>query len=172
MPRVIRILSMTLAIVCLSQVLWAQDDEPTGLAYLGAARMQEMQGNVMQALFLAGKAAGFSHFVDVTDEEYPPLLEVGTAEYAEAVGIIGRNNGYLEWTSPLMAAQHQSRIWSVRWSPDGKYIASSGMREGVRVWNVEDGSLLWSRDSDEAVSDLAWSPCGEYIAEKTMDIIT
>ena len=164
-----------LLVCCLACLAPAQDaPEPAGLDYLLTARQAEAEHDPMAALFLAGKAAGFFHFVDVAESDYPPLLDPSTPDYEEALGIIARNNGFLLWTSPMAAAQHRGEIWSVDFSPDGSRIASGGRWCEVRIWDAAQGTLVWETFVDEPFEqlwDVRFSPDGEYVAAKGLHAV-
>jgi len=49
------------------------------------------------------------------------------------------------------------------WAPDGGKIAVSS-RDGVRVFEIGSGRLIWQSRSESGVSAVAWSPAGNLIA--------
>ena len=59
-------------------------------------------------------------------------------------------------------------VFSVCWSPDGKYIASGGGDQTVRIWDVPAGKQIREIYAHESpVSSpvsVCWSPDGKYIA--------
>ncbi|MGD8585109.1 MAG: BTAD domain-containing putative transcriptional regulator [Chloroflexota bacterium] len=65
---------------------------------------------------------------------------------------------------------HTSRIQSVAFSPDGKWLASSGEDRTVRIWNLHTGEL---RNTLTAHRDLtqtvAFSPDGRFLASGSRD---
>jgi WD40 repeat protein len=56
---------------------------------------------------------------------------------------------------------------SVAWSPDGKYLATSGA-ETIRIWNIStrlgEYVLRDSNSTGHVPLEMAWSPDGKYIA--------
>lgn len=151
-------LCVAFALVLLAPVLAcgqeAEDEwiEPTGLDFLNAAREAEASGYSMQALFLAGKAAGFSSFVDTTDEEQPPLLDPNTTEYQEAIAIVERNSGYLQWHSEIMANQATSCVCGLGCptpcllfvDPNANYIAIISLNGIINIYSYQTGHLLYT----------------------------
>jgi WD40 repeat protein len=52
------------------------------------------------------------------------------------------------------------RVWSVRWSPDGERIASSGEHNAVHIWDAASGALLITCDVGGPTVAAEWSPDG------------
>lgn len=52
----------------------------------------------------------------------------------------------------------------VAWSPNGKWIASVGLRDVFRVWDAQTGEDLIARAQNRTNGPLAWSPDSEYVA--------
>jgi len=62
-------------------------------------------------------------------------------------------------------------VWSVAWSPDGKYIASAGQDHAVHVWEAIEGGrthVTYNGHSDD-VDSAKWSPDGTHIASGSAD---
>ena len=65
----------------------------------------------------------------------------------------------------LRGFKNSNSIWSVHWSPDGKYLASGGMDTEVWVWDVAARTSIRKLDAGKwGVTDVAWSPDGEMLA--------
>ncbi len=56
------------------------------------------------------------------------------------------------------------KIWSVAWSPDGKYLAAGSTLDIVRVWDVASGESLYELKASDTIYALAWSPDGRWLA--------
>ncbi|GEM_PF-2309138 len=61
------------------------------------------------------------------------------------------------------------KIWSVAWSPDGKYLAAGSTLDIVRVWEVASGESLYELKSSDTIYALAWSPDGSRLAGGLMN---
>ncbi len=60
---------------------------------------------------------------------------------------------------------HNSWVYSVAFSPDGKYLASGSLDNTVKLWSVElqkEVSKLQGHSS--TVYSIAFSPDGKYLA--------
>jgi WD40 repeat protein len=69
-------------------------------------------------------------------------------------------------TTTRVLAGHDSYVFDIAWSKDGKYLASSGSWDRtVRVWNPANGQLLRThRDLPHYVRFVRWSPDGNRLA--------
>ena len=55
-------------------------------------------------------------------------------------------------------------VWDLAFSPDGKTLATCGIRDTLRLWDVSSGDQVWSADSVEGCLSLAFDPAGSVIA--------
>jgi WD40 repeat protein len=73
-------------------------------------------------------------------------------------------------STTLNLAQHTGAVYSVAWSPDGKYIATASEDHTVIIWNALSGGLVcvYSGHSD-LVYAVAWSPDSRLVASGGSD---
>jgi WD40 repeat protein len=63
-------------------------------------------------------------------------------------------------TTQLVFKGYSGPVISAKWSPDGKFIASTSFDNTVKLWNATSGKVLW-------MHALSWSHNGKYIAVTT-----
>ncbi len=60
-------------------------------------------------------------------------------------------------------------VYSIAFSPDGKYIAAGGTYSKVCIWDVETGKLVRTLNHNAVVQVVTYSPDGKYLATGTWD---
>mmetsp|Transcript_38827 Transcript_38827/g.89492 ORF Transcript_38827/g.89492 Transcript_38827/m.89492 type:complete len:385 (-) Transcript_38827:77-1231(-) len=93
---------------------------------------------------------------------------------APSAGAGGVPSSRLEVVAELEG--HVDTVWSVAWSPSGKYLASCGSDKIIRIWgpNANDEAVWTCLASLEeghkrTVRCCQWSPCSSYIASVSFD---
>ncbi|KAG9002082.1 WD repeat-containing protein 5 [Tulasnella sp. JGI-2019a] len=65
---------------------------------------------------------------------------------------------------------HTMSISSVKFSPDGKMLASASADKLVKVWSVFTGVIIWTLEGhEEGLNDVAWSGDSAYLASASDD---
>ena len=63
---------------------------------------------------------------------------------------------------------HTDNVWSVNFSPDGKYLASGSNDGTVKLWNIETGKEIRTLTGHtDDVYSVSFSPDGKYLAGKS-----
>jgi WD40 repeat protein len=64
---------------------------------------------------------------------------------------------------------HLSDIWTVKFSPDGNWLASGSVDSTVKIWNREDGKIILNIRQPNGVTAIDVSPDGDYFASASYD---
>lgn len=64
---------------------------------------------------------------------------------------------------------HHPGISSIAWSPDGKFLASAGWDNTLKIWSVEGKLLHTLKGHSAPVASVTWSPDGNEIASGSWD---
>jgi WD40 repeat protein len=72
------------------------------------------------------------------------------------------------WKVNRIFDAHQSQVWDLNWSPDGKRILSAELVNGVaHIWEAATGEIVATWDMKGLIvgglNDVDWSPDGQYI---------
>ncbi|KAL1748896.1 WD40-repeat-containing domain protein [Schizophyllum fasciatum] len=76
------------------------------------------------------------------------------------------------YTTRYILTGHARSISAVKFSPDGKLLASCGQAadKTIKIWDTENGEILHTlKGHEEGVSDIAWSNDGAYLASASDD---
>ncbi|KAI9218265.1 WD40-repeat-containing domain protein [Blastocladiella britannica] len=85
-------------------------------------------------------------------------VEEDTSEYKEA------------WRVQRILTGHKDEVSDLAWSPCGKYLASVGTDQRLRVWDCSTGEIIGSaQHHTELVQGVAWDPLGVFIATQSVD---
>jgi WD40 repeat protein len=70
----------------------------------------------------------------------------------------------------LTAGMHASRLWTIAWSPDGRFLACGTTGSDLFLWDmVHDASLARLQGHTDISDQLAWSPDGSRLASVARD---
>ena len=65
---------------------------------------------------------------------------------------------------------HSGNVYSVCWSPDGKYLASGSIDKTLIIWDANSGQRLKPLEGHSSTVDsVSWSPDGKYLASGSED---
>jgi WD40 repeat protein len=64
---------------------------------------------------------------------------------------------------------HLSEIWTVKFSPNGNWVASGSVDSTVKIWNKESGKIILTIKQPNGVTYIAFSPDGNYLATASYD---
>src|SRR5262245_7402630 len=66
---------------------------------------------------------------------------------------------------PPLVLPHDGQVWSVAFTPDGRYITSATISGVVRLWDAREGKLLWQKrlGGNSPIEAMALSPDGKLL---------
>ena len=65
---------------------------------------------------------------------------------------------------------HLHSTWSVSFSPDGRYVASSSQDKTVKIWEIQTNKCVSTLEGhDDSVLSVSFSPDGRYVASASTD---
>ena len=95
---------------------------------------------------------------------------------AAASGVAGIQGSAHVWnvedtaSTQTLEGGHHDLIYAVRWSPDGKVLATAGYDSGIVLWDAASGKALRTLSGHNgAVFDIAFSPDGTLLASASGD---
>jgi len=65
--------------------------------------------------------------------------------------------------------RHQEPVYSVAFSPDGKFLASGSFDKCVHIWNVESGALVHSYKGTGGIFEVCWNHRGDKVGASASD---
>ncbi|CAI5772220.1 F-box-like/WD repeat-containing protein TBL1X isoform X1 [Podarcis lilfordi] len=68
-----------------------------------------------------------------------------------------------------MLTKHQEPVYSVAFSPDGKYLASGSFDKCVHIWNTQNGTLVHSYRGTGGIFEVCWNAKGDKVGASASD---
>ena len=89
------------------------------------------------------------------------------ADWSGKIQIWRNNDGTKELIRTL--AGHQNTISQIKYSPDGKLIASAGWDNSIKLWDAENGKLRATLRHTDGVNSIAFSSDGQILVSGSED---
>jgi hypothetical protein len=147
-----------------------QANHQLGLAYLERARTLDEQGRFTSALLTGAVATGFEGLDSPLGKHYPRLLEPATPTPVQDKRLLRPWRLVRPlWRSPSIQ-HHAHTVSSVRFSPDGKTLASASFDNTIRLWEVATGNPIATLEGHgSTVNSVSFSPDGKTLASGSLD---
>ena len=65
---------------------------------------------------------------------------------------------------------HEDTVWDVRFSPDGRYVATASLDNTSRVWDLTTNREVARIPHEDEVSDVRFSPDGRYLLTRSGNV--
>ncbi|GFX04293.1 hypothetical protein TNCV_3974421 [Trichonephila clavipes] len=65
--------------------------------------------------------------------------------------------------------KHSEPVYSVAFSPDGKYLASGSFDKCVHIWSTQSGSLIHSYKGTGGIFEVCWNSRGDKVGASASD---
>ena len=66
-------------------------------------------------------------------------------------------------------ARHEEPVYSVAFSPAGKFLASGSFDKCVYIWDTQNGQLVHSYKGTGGIFEVSWNSCGDKVAASASD---
>ncbi len=124
-----------------------------------------LQGIEMQDTTLSGAALQETVFT----ESFDPPWSVATSPNGEYWAIGSRRGGARAWrddgeTLNLAWQAHTAAVQALAFSPDEQTLATGSWDGTIKLWNLENGALLWLGQHAGSIHRLVFTPDGRTLA--------
>lgn len=68
-----------------------------------------------------------------------------------------------EGTCLHVLQQHKEPVYTIAFSPDGRYLASGSFDNTLIVWDASKGTSAMQYNAEEGVFDLGWTRTGDRL---------
>ncbi len=70
---------------------------------------------------------------------------------------------------PFLPPRHKEPVYSVAFSPDGKFLASGSFDKCVHIWSTSTGKLVHSYKGTGGIFEVCWNSRGTKVGASASD---
>ncbi len=70
---------------------------------------------------------------------------------------------------PFLSPRHKEPVYSVAFSPDGKFLASGSFDKCVHIWSTSTGKLVHSYKGTGGIFEVCWNSRGTKVGASASD---
>ena len=67
--------------------------------------------------------------------------------------------------------RHKEPVYSVAFSPDGKFLASGSFDKCVHIWSTQTGQLIHSYKGTGGIFEVCWNSRGDKVSDNLNQLI-
>lgn len=102
---------------------------------------------------------------------YPFLMFcIGLIHLSSSAVSVATENSLADLSQPLFLRQHKLDVYTVAFSPNGRYLASGSLDRSILIWDLKERQVIKTlKGHSHWVTALSFSPNGRYLISGSVD---